>query len=203
MDIPPFFIGRKPNAESKSHIADAQTKLEVAESFKRISDPRLALIGGIGIVKATRGLSVEDLNTLIQPLPDSGEFNMELAVRGLQLIHGRKLLPYLAIKLDDSESVYRNEVKLFQNRAESYLPIKKYDGVLSAQVSLGRVSIDNLTMELVEQIESDLPQTLTFDPIIFTNYDIENVGPINKKLVEPSNQRKSIPIDFLNSLRKQ
>lgn len=205
MKRPTFFIGRYPDGESFSQIKQAQEKLEDVDKKIIVQRPHLTYAGSKPIVKATLNLSVENLNTLIHPLPDTATEMLTLGVKGLRLVQGRRLLPYLTIELEDDGGIFSQERGAVYGRVAEYLNINPMRDI-PPHVSLARVGLESLSLQLVDGIEEDLPTSMTFKPISFPNYDRfgdEGISDITKLTPRKSIRPKQAPVPqgLLDSFR--
>lgn len=207
MDRPKFFIRRYPERESLADIRGAQSVLNDADGpLALVQAPHLTIAGDNRIEMATRQLGPDNLNSLIHPLPDTAHEPITLGVQGLRSVRGSRELPYLMVQLDD-DGTYREERRILRGRIERYLYIgDTYD--YPPHVSLGRVGLESLTMELVEEIEEQLPDSMTFTPIVHPQYTSENTGVYTEEAPlavrrDARVMRQAVPRGLLEAMRKQ
>lgn len=177
-----------------------------AEGYVATQQPHLSHAGWKFFIKRASNLDADSLNEIIFPLPESASSELTLGVNGLKSIQGRREKPYLVIDLDDTEGKYAQENFEILTKVRKGLGFAAMtpDRLISPHVSLGKVFPENLSEKIIEEIEAQLPESLTFLPVSYPVYIAEHGGIPNPYNI--SEKQKStpgrMPSAFLNSLRK-
>lgn len=203
---PLFRIYRGLDVTSKESLNEAEALFKGLDKPKVvIGNTRLPILGVTGLTRATSSYGASKLNSLIHPLPESAEEQVTLPVKGLYSFQGRKILPWLMVQLQDREGLIEQEVNFFRQRIDQYVkPISEMRSY-APRLALGRVAIENLTMQFVEEMEACLPESLTLQPISYPVYTPMNTSGKDETPLTPRHgykmKRQPIPPGLLAHMR--
>lgn len=203
---PNFFIGRHLDKDTLHSLRILQETIRPsAEGYVATQQPHLSHAGWKFIIKRASKLDADSLNEIIFPLPESASQELTLGVNGLKSVQGRREKPYLVIDLDDPEGKFAQEHLAILTKVRKGLGFAAMtpDRLISPHVSLGKVFPENLSEKIIEEIEAQLPESLTFLPVSYPVYIAEHGGipnPYNASSRQQTTQSK-IPSAFLDSLR--
>lgn len=203
-----FFIARHLDKVTLSTLRSVQKNIkENTENFTISQTPHLTYAGSKFVVKRAMDLQPEQLYDAVFPLPMTALERLTLPVKGIKSVQGRREKPYLVIDLDDSEQHYSREKYAIDQRVTRVLGMKALSAsrLIPAHVTLGKAFTKDLSNEVIDRAESELPDSLTFKSISYPSYVVEAPDrlPFYSEQEMPKQvPRQKIPAAFLNTLKK-